>query len=201
MPWGHSIGTSRVYAYTGRAFNPDDWFAAVKAGRTFVTTGPMLDLKVNGERPGAELQVKPGDTVSIEASASGLHAEPKYLEVVQHGEVIKAAPRTGRNLELSAAFRVTHSTWIAARCAGAHTSPIYVRVGDEPTWKRDSVPDLIQTRMQQLDAIEALTHKGVGTGGQGNWNNPDGFQNQIPELLKRVKIAREIYREMLEKAK
>ncbi|MCC7499359.1 MAG: CehA/McbA family metallohydrolase [Bryobacterales bacterium] len=199
VPWGHSIGTSRVYAYTGRAFDPDDWFAAVKAGRTFVTTGPMLDLRVNGERPGADLHVGAGETLRITASAQGLRVAPKYLEVVEHGEVIKAAPRTGKSLEVATTFHVTHSTWIAARCAGAHTSPIYVHVGDEPTWKRESVPELIETRMRQLDDMEALTHQQIGSGGEGNWNNPESFKTQIPALLERIRIARGIYRQMLEK--
>lgn len=201
VPWGHSIGTSRVYAYTGRRFNPDDWFAAIKAGRTFVTTGPMLDLQVNGERPGADLHVKAGDTLRITASAEGLHAAPEYLEVVQQGELIKSAPRTGRHLQLTTRFRVTGSTWIAARCAGAHTSPVYVHVGEEPTWKRDSVPDLIQTRMRQLDNLEQLTRTRIHPGQQGGWNNPEGFRAQVPEIVKRIAAAREIYRRMLEQAK
>ena len=38
LPWGNTIGETRVYAYTGPHFSVDAWFDAFKRGRTFVTT-------------------------------------------------------------------------------------------------------------------------------------------------------------------
>ena len=203
VPWGDTIGTARVYAYTGKAFDPDEWFNALKAGRTFVTTGPMLELTVNGEIVGAEIAARPGDTLRIKASASGHRVPPQYLEVVEQGDVLKSLrqPAGAETVSCDFAFRVRRSTWIAARCAGAHTSPIYVRVGDQPFWKREAVPELIQTRLSQLQDVETLAKQGVPPGGEGLWNNPEGFRKQAPALLERVEEARKIYREMLERAK
>jgi hypothetical protein len=96
---------------------------------------------------------------------------------------------------------VRNSTWIAARCAGAHTSPVYVRVAEEPFWKLRAVPALVQTRLDQLRDIEDLAKQPIGTGGEGNWNNPEGFRKQIPQLMERVQIARKIYQDMLDRAK
>jgi hypothetical protein len=200
VPWGNSIGTSRVYAYTGRGFDADEWFAAVKAGRTFVTSGPMLDFTVNGERPGAELKLKPGDKLKVKAEAEGLMAEPRYLELVEQGEVVARAPRGGRKLALETELTVQHSTWLAVRAAGAHTTPVYVRVGAEPTWKRAAVGELVRVRLEQLAAIEELTRRGVGVGGEGNWNNPEGFARQKTALAERVEAARAIYRRMAAEA-
>src|SRR5207244_11039685 len=54
------IGNARFYAYTGGALSYDRWFAAMRAGHTFVTTGPMLFLTVNGKMPGDTIHVTAG---------------------------------------------------------------------------------------------------------------------------------------------
>ena len=46
MPWGSTIGEVRTYAYTGREFSADRWYAALKDGHTFVTNGPMVELRL-----------------------------------------------------------------------------------------------------------------------------------------------------------
>jgi len=204
VPWANTIGISRVYAYTDKQFDADAWFNAVKNGHTFVTSGPMLDLTVNGQIPGAEIHVKPGENLHIKATASGYDVLPNYLEVVAQGEVLKSAQQITAHagkISLELTLPVRHSTWIAARCAGAHTSPVYVVVADQPFWKVKAVPELIKTRLRQLDDIEELTKRGVGPGTEPNWNNPDGFQKVIPQLLQRVEAARTIYRDMLRRAK
>jgi hypothetical protein len=203
VPYTDTIGSSRVYAYTGSRFDPDTWFNAVKAGRTFVTTGPMLELTVNGEVPGSEIPAKPGDTLRIRATASGQVARPQYLEVVEQGDILKALGQPSGREQVSCdfTFKVRHSTWIAARCAGALTSPVYVRVGEEPFWKLKDVPELIQTRLNQLDDVETLASLGVPRGGEGGWNNLEGFRKQVPALLESVAAARKIYLDMLERAK
>lgn len=191
-----------MYAYIGKQFAPDAWFDAVKAGRTFVTTGPMLELTVNDQVPGAEIKAKPGDTLRIRASARGHNVAPRYLEVVAQGDVLKSVRQTrGEPISFELALPVRHSTWIAARCAGAHTSPVYVRVGDRPFWKLRAVPELIDTRLKQLRDIEELTKQGVGAGNEGGWNNPEGFRKQVPQLLQRVQAARDIYLDLRRKAK
>src|SRR5262249_52700131 len=94
VPYGNTIGSSRVYAYLGKPFDPDAWFAAIKGGRTFVTTGPMLELTVNGQQPGADIQVQPGESVRIRATASGYNVAPRYVEVVAQGDVIQSAQQS-----------------------------------------------------------------------------------------------------------
>ena len=203
VPYSNTIGTSRVYAYTGRSFTADAWFAAIKAGRTFVTAGPMLELTVNGQVPGAEIHAQPGDKLRVHATAGGYNVPPRYLEVVAQGEVIKSAEQASARESISLDFTIPicHSTWIGARCAGAVTSPVYIRVGSEPFWKLKAVPELIRARLNQLHDVEMLTKEGVTPGSDGGWNGPTAFQNSSAQLLERVDIARKIYLQMLEKAK
>ncbi|MGH9672458.1 MAG: CehA/McbA family metallohydrolase, partial [Bryobacteraceae bacterium] len=196
VPWGHSIGTSRVYAYTGGAFHVDEWFRAVKNGHTFVTTGPMLELTVNGRIPGSRITARPGETLRVEARALGGPVPPRYLEIVVQGDVARSVSGARRELSLEWTAPVSGSTWIAARAAGAATSPVYVEVGGRRTWKLSQVEELIENRMQQLLDIETLIRNGTPAGRDGTWNNPEALKKQGPLLARRVAAAREIYEKL-----
>ena len=204
VPWGHSIGVSRVYAYTGPKFDVDSWFRAVRAGHTFVTTGPMIELTVNGRIPGSEIQVKPGDELQIRARATGLAVLPRYLEIVSQGDVVRAAPSSAdqKELEIEFSMPVKRSTWLAARSFGAHTSPIYVRVGEGRFWKLEKVEELIRIRMKQLDDVEELIREGIPAGGgPGNWSSPEVLRMNAGRLLERLTLARAVYQDLLRQAK
>ncbi len=198
VPWGNTIGTSRVYAYTGERFDADAWFAAVKAGRTFVTTGTMLELTVNGQLPGSVIEASRGDTLRIKASASHKPAPPGYLEVMSQGEVIRSAAGGG---ELEFTVPVTGSTWIAARSPGAHTTPVYVKVNGRRFWRLDQVEALIARRMDQLQQLDELPSKELSVSHVGNWDNPVAMKEGAAELRERVRAARKIYQDMLAEAK
>jgi hypothetical protein len=45
------LGYSRVYVHTGKNFGVDEWLRGLKAGRSFVTIGPILFATVNGKLP------------------------------------------------------------------------------------------------------------------------------------------------------
>lgn len=130
------IGNARFYTYVGGPLSFESWFAAVKAGRTFVTTGPMVLLTVNGRMPGDTVDVKPGTRLRLTAEALGHPSQVplKALEIVGHGRVLARADGTNAP-RLVAEFEMTadHGMWIAAKVeAGpaqvAHTTPVYVTV-------------------------------------------------------------------------
>ena len=72
------VGAIRTYArLEGEAasapFSFDAWAAAVRAGRTFTTTGPLVDLTVEGHAPGDEIQLPAGGgTLHVEARAESV---------------------------------------------------------------------------------------------------------------------------------
>ncbi len=205
VPWGHSIGTSRVYAHigahTGAAFAPDAWFDAVKNGRTFITIGPMIELAVNGQLPGARISAKAGETVRITARAFGDRVLPRYLEIVAQGDVVRAVTGGGRELTLDFTMPVAGSTWIAARAAGAHTSPVYISSGGKKFWKISQVDELIENRLRQLDDIETLLKNGTALGREGTWNNPDVLRKNAAALRERVAAARRSYENLRAEAR
>jgi hypothetical protein len=137
-------GGVRCFARIDGAFTPAAWRDAVLRGETFVTSGPMIDLQVDGHGPGAELRAARGARVRIEASA-GATIPFDSLELVVDGDIVARTDATdGREATLAHELEVTRSCWIAARALGgphelalsdivfAHTGPVYVRVEGAP---------------------------------------------------------------------
>jgi hypothetical protein len=135
------IGNARFYTYVGDPFTFDRWRESLRAGHTFVSSGPVIELTVDGRIPGEELRVAEGETVIVRARAYG-HAGQvplEKLEVVAHGKVLQAvtsgdAGQSADELALEMELPVEHGLWIAARASAgptqfAHTTPIYVTTG------------------------------------------------------------------------
>ena len=122
-----ALGSMRTYVQLAE----DSWVEAIRAGRTFISNGPLLDLTVVGGVA----------TASVESRVPF-----EKLELLQNGRVVAAAVAnavTRFTAELKC--EVVPSGWLAARCIGgagsslypggpvfAHTSPIpLVAVPDE----------------------------------------------------------------------
>jgi hypothetical protein len=137
-----ALGAVRTYARLepGQAFSYGAWIEAVRAGRTFVTDGPLLALKINGHDPGAMLPLTPErNEVRIEAEAHSVTAFQR-LEVLHNGTVIATQTASGEpcNARIETEVPIAFSGWLAARCVGddgairAHTSPVYVDIEGQP---------------------------------------------------------------------
>jgi hypothetical protein len=142
----HSVaGGGRVYVNAGAAPAYRQWVAAYKAGRTFVSNGPMLFLDVDGQEPGAELNFASPRNVKVTARAQSL-VPMSSLEIIVNGRVaVNAAPDAGgTHAEIVQNLHLNESSWIAARVWGgphrlvvndpklfAHTSPVYCRVAGQ----------------------------------------------------------------------
>jgi hypothetical protein len=116
--------------------------ASYKKGSTFITSGPMLLLQINGKDPGDTLYLKGEgkETVLVDVEASFLYGINK-AEIIKNGVVIETL--TGNNtkkLKKTITVPVNETCWLAARVYGerndffgtlAHTSPIYIQYGKE----------------------------------------------------------------------
>jgi hypothetical protein len=207
VPWGGTIGEVRMYAYVGdRPFEPDAWFDAVREGHTFVTNGPMLEFKIGQAIPGDEIVAEENETVHVRARAWGHAARmvPTSLEVVLHGDVIRRAAATGSNKpELSLEFDLPteHGYWIAARAEAsdgsqAHTTPIYVVREPFRFWKYSAVEGLLRRRFDDLSEVEGVvaTAQQLNRQGRIDYHRPwKQMALQAPELLDRIRAARDYY--------
>jgi hypothetical protein len=138
------LGKVRTYARLEpkSEFRYGAWVEAVRAGRTFVTDGPLLTMSVNGHGPGTVLTLAEGEQkVRIQAEA---HSASPFtrLEVLHNGAVIASCAAKGSpcTAKIEAEAAIDCSGWVAARCrrdescarVQAHTSPVYVSIMDRP---------------------------------------------------------------------
>ncbi|MEM7235339.1 MAG: CehA/McbA family metallohydrolase [Planctomycetota bacterium] len=195
VPWGSTLGECRTFVYTGKkSLDVDAWFEGLRQGRTFVSNGPALFLTVGGKLPGSEIHVKTGAKLRVKVRASG-HREvgfPSRLEIVSNDGVLRRKDREKekKQLEIELDVIATTSRWITASVscengAIAHTTPVYLVVGDEPTWSREKGPRIIE---KQLAAIKKIERE---FGGRG-----DARSKGVIERLERAKA----YYTKLEKA-
>ncbi|MDA1315267.1 MAG: CehA/McbA family metallohydrolase [Acidobacteria bacterium] len=138
-------GGSKVYVKVAAPLTYDKWIEGYKAGRTFVSNGPLLLLEVDGKEPGAEIRLSTPGTVRVRAKTAS-NVPIDVLELIVNGEVAAQVKNSGdgTSLEIDRVLRLDKSSWVAARVWGpphrlvvndpqafAHTSPVYVYIGDQ----------------------------------------------------------------------
>jgi hypothetical protein len=146
----------------GEPFSFERWFDAVKAGRTFVTTGPVVLLKVDDRLPGDSLDVTPGTKLRITAEAFGQPEQIPLssLEIVGHGKTLKRVEGRGAgHLAAELELPVEHGIWIAAKCAAgkaqvAHTTPVYVTVSGGGFFNPATAPHYLELSERYLQELE-----------------------------------------------
>jgi hypothetical protein len=152
------VGSVRTYAYLGQNFSAEGWIDALKKGRTFFTSGPLLELKINGSLPGEEVKLPAaGGTVTLNASVTSI--TPLTKVVVHHnGKVWKQLPLGAdkRSAVLNESVPVKSSGWFALYAEGeptpyldvpypqASTNAIRVYVGDQKIRNRESAEYFIR---------------------------------------------------------
>ena len=143
------VGAVRTYTHLvdDDALSFDAWATAVRAGRTFISSGPVLELAVEGREPGDTVELRAPDRLEVVARARAAQPVISDLEVVVNGRVIAAvAAHTGAtDLVAHETIPIEAGSWIAARSRSgseiqsaftssmaAHTSPVYVTVAGRP---------------------------------------------------------------------
>lgn len=164
--WSAQIGNARFYTYVGDSLTFSGWQTSLKRGHTFVTSGPMLELTVNGKLPGEELHVNKGEKINMKAVGLGQKDQVPldYLEIVSHGKVIAKATadqagQSSEKISIVIEIPVEKGQWIAARCkAGpsqwAHTTPVYVTINNGGFINPETAPHYLDLSEQYLEEIE-----------------------------------------------
>jgi hypothetical protein len=143
------VGSVRTYVYTGgRGLDMEAWFEGLRKGHAFVTTGPLVELTVNGRIPGEEVELASGGgSVNVEAHVRSITPLDKVL-LVFNGRVLEEFPLSGERtaFDLTKSYPVSESGWFHLRAEGkaaerfpldaeyaqGFTNPIWVHVDGRP---------------------------------------------------------------------
>jgi hypothetical protein len=157
------LGSNRTYVPAGIGhLDYAGWLAGVKAGKGFITNGPILRFDVDGRHAGDRVALDGPRTVTARVAATSV-LPFATLEIVRNGEVVghktvfvnDNPPVDGvYSMQLECRVTLDRSSWLAARVADdpdnknrimprglsvfAHTNPVYflrdgARVREDPS--------------------------------------------------------------------
>lgn len=186
------VGTNRVYVKSGLPIDRAQWYAALKAGKSFATNGPLLQFQV-GETPiGGELSL-PAGTHRLPMRVTLRSLVPMdHLEIIGNGAVVASIPLRGTrsSADTTVMVEVSKSGWYLLRAYGdkgaepvldiypfGSTSPVYVTIGAKPV--RSAADAAYFIRWLDRLSADASAHQG--------WNS--GAERR--EVLDRIRMARE----------
>ena len=134
------VGYNRVYVHLDGPFSYDAWWSGLGRGRSFVTNGPILLVRANGEDPGHVFRAPTGEkaTVALDVQVAG--DDPlEAVEVIRDGVVVERLE--GRSLGERPTLKplvFERSGWFLVRAIAAvpetfrfaSTAPFFVEIGD-----------------------------------------------------------------------
>ena len=130
------VGINRVYVasgYTGgdavgasdAAAREQAWLAALKAGRSMATNSALLGFSVDGQLPGAEIEVgRHGAVLHLRGFMRSI-VPMDHLEILYNGKPVRSIALRGdrRSADLDERLRVGGPGWILLRAWNDHSQP------------------------------------------------------------------------------
>jgi putative membrane-bound dehydrogenase-like protein len=131
-----------------------EWLRNAAEGKSFVTTGPIIELEVSDRRPGETLELKRTEPrkLSVKARVRSNVAPVRYLDLIVNGQTALHTEVVGNRqneFELNHTLEIGESSWIAARAwsttpggqpdAESHTNPVYVHVDGKAPFQKASI--------------------------------------------------------------
>ncbi|MEO5739746.1 MAG: CehA/McbA family metallohydrolase, partial [Vicinamibacterales bacterium] len=197
------VGSHRTYVFTG-ARGPDmhAWLDGMKAGRAFVTNGPLVELSVGG--------LLPGETVSVPAGGGAVDVQAQVRSIVPlqkitlyfNGQPVDDIPLSDdrKTANFSKTLHVAKSGWYHVRAEGtpadrfpldtgypqAFTNPVWVIVGNQPI--RDS--SSADYSLRWIDKLQKLADAWPG------WRS----QKEKDHVYAQFEEARRVYRRLASEA-
>jgi hypothetical protein len=133
------VGYNRVYVHVGKELSWEEWWEGLKAGRSFVSNGPLLRIRAGGELPGHVFTAEEWKEIAIEIKGELTTRDPiRFIEIIKDGEVERRVPydefvKTGS----LGSLKSKTSGWFLIRAIAdnpktfrfASTAPFYLEVG------------------------------------------------------------------------
>ena len=129
------VGMNRVYAQIAPGILADArmdatarlhaWLAALHAGRTLATNGPLLGLSVEGQPPGTDLPVPAGNRELHYTGFLRSIVPVDHLELVVNGQVVRTISPTGARMsaDFTGTLPVAGNGWLLVRAWNDAANP------------------------------------------------------------------------------
>ena len=197
------VGSARTYVYTGdRGLDADAWFEGLRKGRAFVSTGPLVELTVNGMMPGEEVALPAGGG-DVEVAGRVRSITPlETVTLVFNGEAIETIPLSGdrTSAEFRKTLKAARSGWYHLRAEGkpaerypldtsfaqGFTNPVWVTVGGRPVRNRAAA----EYCLRWIDKLQQMAEAWPG------WRS----QKEKDHVYAQFDEARAVYRRFLAEA-
>lgn len=135
------VGYNRIYVHVDGDLDYAQWWRQLKAGRCFVTNGPLLLCTANGRLPGDVFRAAAGQQLDLKLELSLISSDRVgKIEIIKNGRVdstIETAEAASQQRTGRVSF--TQSGWFLVRAIAdnprtfrfASTAPFYVEIGRE----------------------------------------------------------------------
>jgi hypothetical protein len=189
------VGTNRVYVQCGSEYSAAAWWEGLKAGRVFVTNGPLLRPTVEGEPPGYVFHLEGEQPLTLEIGLNLATRVPvEYLQIITNGKIaaeVRLSDWKGKKGKLppvtfdaSGWFLVRAVTNNPQRYQFASSGPYYVEAHGKPRVSRKSV----QFFLDWIDASEARLRKLPGLN-DADRNSQLAAQNEARMFFQKLLAA------------
>lgn len=171
--WQPFFGEVRTYVRTGDEHSFDAWKAGIRRGETFVTSGPIIRVTVNGVGAGGTVELpQEGGDLEIVAELASTRPLTDFRIIVM-GEPLPVEHSRSHadgihRLTVRHRLRVTESCWVAARGLGepktaierglnrkqavmAHTGIVAVLIGGRPVRSAAAIESVGRQLAEQME--------------------------------------------------
>jgi hypothetical protein len=186
----------RTYVHTPDAsLSMEGWFEGLRAGRAWVSSGPLMEVTVGGEGPGGTLELDEPGAVPVQGRIWSIVPLTR-AELVFDGEVVRTWEARGDRLEITIddVLDLPSSGWVHVRVEGdreerwpldtsyaqAFTNPVWIRVGGEPIRSAAAADYAIRW----IDKLQSMAEAWPG------WR----AQRERDHVFAQFEEARQIYR-------
>jgi TolB protein len=185
------VGLNRVYAEVPTGpLRIGPWLAAIKAGRTFATNGPLLRFSLGGQAIGGEVRLEKKQEVKFSAEMSSI-VPVDHLQIVCNGKVSRelAVESNRTSGRVDGLIPLEASGWCVLRAFSdkaeypildlypyATTSPVYVSVAGAP----------VRSAVDAADFVGWVDRLIAGARSSTSWNT-EGEKESVLSLLQEAR--------------
>lgn len=119
LHWTKLVGSVRTYVQSG-SLSIEEWLAALRAGKSYFTTGPILDFAIDGKGPGDTIRLPAGGgKVTLRARVRSIAPLSKVV-VHRNGKPLReiALKANGHEADLEETIDATASAWYSLYAEG-----------------------------------------------------------------------------------